>query len=96
MEIEGFKSPEGNGLSAQSVSEVLWKLGKVTATGGLEEVFIYITRKIMEKIKSTLNKKYSIESKAAEWSEKVVSRVKARILHTPLSLPATRLVETPS
>jgi hypothetical protein len=70
------------------------KLGKVAVTGGVEEVFIYITKQMMHKIAARLNEKYSIKSKAATWGEKVVNRVKARFPHTPLSLPATRLVDT--
>jgi hypothetical protein len=69
-------------------------LGKAAVTGGIEEVFIYITKVIMRKIAARLNEKYSIQSKAAKWGKKVVSRVKARIPHTPLSLPTTRLVDT--
>jgi hypothetical protein len=90
----GFKSPEGNGIDSQSVGKALSKLGKVAVTGGLEEVVIYITKLVMHKIASKLNQKYSIKSKAAKWGEKVVSRVKSRIPPTPLSLPATRLVDT--
>jgi hypothetical protein len=69
-------------------------LGRVAVTGGLEEVIIYITRQIMHKIATKVNEKHNLESKAAKWGEKVVSRAKARILHTPLSLSATRLVDT--
>ncbi|MDS0280227.1 hypothetical protein NDI85_20795 [Halomicroarcula sp. S1AR25-4] len=70
------------------------KLGKVAVTGGVKEVFIYITKQMMHKIAARLNEKYSIKSKAATWGKKVVNRAKARFPHTPLSLPATRLVDT--
>jgi hypothetical protein len=73
---------------------VLLKLGKVAATGGVEEVFTHITKQMIHKIAVRLNEKYSNKSKAAEWGEKVVSRANARFPHTPLSLPATRLVDT--
>jgi len=70
------------------------KLGKVAVTGGVEEVFIYITKQMMHKIAARLNEKYSITSKVAKWGKKVVNRAKARFPHTPLSPPATRLVDT--
>lgn len=90
----GFNSPEGNGLKPQSVEKILSKLGTAAVTGGLEEVLIYITKQVMNKISAKLEQKYSLNAKAAEWGEKVVSRAKARIPHTPLSLPATRVVDT--
>ena len=76
------------------VGKSLLKLGKVAVTGGVEEVFTYITKQMMHKIAASLNEKYSIKSKAAKWGEKVVNRAKARFPHTPLSLPATQLVDT--
>ncbi len=66
----------------------------MAVTGGVEEVFIYITKQMMHKIAARLNEKYSIKSKAAKWGKKVVNRARARFPHTPLSLPATRLVDT--
>jgi len=66
----------------------------VAVTGGIEEVVIYITKHIMRKIAAKLDEKYSIQPKTAKWDEKVVNRVKARVPHIPLSLPATRLVAT--
>jgi len=90
----GFKSPEGDGVDLQSAREALSNLGKAAVTGGLEEVVIYIIKLMMNEIAVILDEKYSIKSKAAKWGEKVVSRAKARIPHTPLSLPATLLVDT--
>lgn len=69
-------------------------MGKVAVTGGVKEVMTYITKQIMRKIAVKLNEKYSIESKAAKWGKKVVSRAKSRMPHTPLSLSATWLVDT--
>lgn len=69
-------------------------MGKVAVTGGIEEVFIYITKQVMHEIATRLNEKYSIKSKAAKWGEKVVTWAKARIPHNPLSLPASQLVDT--
>lgn len=75
---------------ARSAGKVLWKLGKASVTGGIEEVVIYIIKKTMEQIASELNEKYDIESKLATWSEKVVSRATSRLnLHLPLLQPIT-------
>ena len=68
---------------------MLLKTGQVAVTGGIEEVFTHITKQIIRKSAVKLNEKYSIESKAAKWGEKVVSRAKARIPHTLLTLSAT-------
>jgi len=69
-------------------------LGLAAVTGGLEEGFSYTTKQAMSKISAKLEQKYSIKAKAAKWGEKVVSRANARVPHTPLSLPATRRVDT--
>ena len=71
-------------------------MGTAAVTGGLEEVVIYITKRVMSEIAAKLDKKYSISSKAAKWGEKAGNWVKAQIPHTPLSPPATEVVDTPS
>ena len=48
----------------------------------------------MSEIAAKLDKKYSISSKAAKWGEKAGNWVKAQMPHTPLSPPATQVVDT--
>ncbi|QGN05860.1 hypothetical protein Hrd1104_00180 [Halorhabdus sp. CBA1104] len=79
----GVQIPEGDGLNAQQAEKALLNLCNVAITGSVEEVSVYITKQVMNKIASKLEQKYSIKSTAAEWGEKVVSRAKARIPHTP-------------
>lgn len=69
-------------------------MGTAAVTGGLEEVVIYITKLVMSEIAAKLDKKYSISSKAAKWGEKAGNWVKAQMPHTPLSPPATQVVDT--
>lgn len=92
----GLNPLGGNGHSARPIGKLLWKLGKVAVTGGLDGVITYTTKKMTSTVWTWLDQKHGISDIAATWSEKVVSGLKDRLnLQTSL-LPSARTPETSS
>ena len=66
------------------------KLGPVVATGGAEAVAVYVMSRTMRRIFGTLDKRYRIHERAADWGTTVVNK----IVPDPLLLMATTRVAT--
>ena len=50
------------------------KIGVVAMTGGCEGVFIYLTKKMGQKLIEAVDQKYSISERAADWGRTVVDK----------------------
>jgi len=92
----GLNPLGGNGHSAQPIGKLLWKLGKVAVTGGLDEVIAYTTKNMTSTVWTWIDEKYGISDTAATWSEKVVSGLKARLNLQTTLLPSASTLETSS